>query len=165
VSENEIIIREIRPEDNSQIERVIKDCFPEWDIPRIGTAFEDPETEKMYESYQQEREVYFVVDKCGKILGGAGIKQLKDFKGNVCELQKMYFSAEIRGMGLGQKMMDTCLEAAKNFGFEICYLESASQLKSAIRLYEKTGFEHRDKPLGNTGHYSCGVWMVKNLNS
>jgi len=164
VSEIKIIIREIRPEDNSQIGRVIKNCFPEWDIPRIGTAFEDPETKKMYEAYQQPREVYFVVERDGKILGGAGIKQLKNFEGNVCELQKMYFAAEIRGMGLGKKMMNTCLEAAKNFGYDLCYLESASQLKSAIHLYEKTGFKHRNSPLGNTGHYSCGVWMTKNLN-
>lgn len=164
MSENEIRIREIQPEDNSQIEQVIKDCFPEWDIPKTGTAFEDPETEKMYEAYQGEREVYFVIDKNGKILGGAGIKQLKDFEGNVCELQKMYFSPLVRGIGLGRRMMDKCLSAAIQFGYDLCYLESASQLKSAIRLYEKTGFKHRDEPLGNTGHYSCGIWMTKIIN-
>lgn len=117
----------------------------------------------MYESYQSEREVYFVVDKDGEVLGGGGIKQLKDFEGNICELQKMYFSPKVRGLGLGKQMIQRCLNAAKDLGYSTCYLESASQLKAAIHIYEQTGFDHLDGPLGNTGHYSCGVWMTKSL--
>ena len=163
VSSSNIIIREIQPEDNAQLEAVIKACFPEFNLPLVGTAYEDFETPRMYESYQGEREIYFVVDRDGEILGGGGIKQLKDFEGNICELQKMYFSPKVRGLGLGKKMIETCIQAAKGFGYEICYLESASQLKAAIHIYETTGFQHLDGPLGNTGHYSCGVWMTKQL--
>jgi putative acetyltransferase len=43
------------------------------------------------------------------------------------------------------------------------YLESFPDMKEAIRLYEQNGFRYLDKPLGNTGHYACNVWMVKNL--
>ena len=163
MSENNIIIREIQAEDNLQIEAVIKGCFPEFKIPLKGTAFEDVETPLMFESYQGDKSVYFVVAKGSEILGGAGIKQLNNFDGNVCELQKMYFSSKVRGKGFGKKMFETCLQAAKKFGYETCYLESASQLKAAIHIYEEFGFEHRTEPLGNTGHYSCGVWMTKTL--
>ena len=52
---------------------------------------------------------------------------------------------------------------AKKLGYKQCYLESASQLKAAIHIYESYGFKHLDAPLGNTGHYSCGVWMIKDL--
>ncbi|MEM6515416.1 MAG: GNAT family N-acetyltransferase [Bacteroidota bacterium] len=163
MSELNIVIREIEQRDNVQIEKVIKDCFPEWGIPMVGTAYEDPETSNMFEAYQNNREVYYVVDNGDEVLGGAGIKKLLDFEGNVCELQKMYFAPKARGLGLGQKMLDKCLEAAKGFGFKTCYLESASQLKSAIKLYEKIGFQYLDEPMGNTGHYSCGIWMTKAL--
>ncbi|WP_460219211.1 GNAT family N-acetyltransferase [Psychroserpens sp. MEBiC05023] len=163
VSTNNIIIREIQPEDNPQIEAIIKACFPEFKIPLKGTAYEDAETPFMYESYQGEREVYYVVVKDQEVLGGGGVKPLKNYDGNVCELQKMYFSPKVRGKGFGKKMFTKCLEAAKDFGFETCYLESASQLKAAIHIYEQFGFEHRNEPLGNTGHYSCGVWMTKAL--
>lgn len=163
MSKDNIVIREIRPEDNPQIEAVIKGCFPEFDIPLKGTAYEDSETPFMYEAYQGEKEVYYVVASKHEVLGGAGIKQLKDHDGNVCELQKMYFSPKVRGKGFGKKIFETCLKAAKAFGFEICYLESASQLKAAIHIYEDFGFKHRTEPLGNTGHYSCGVWMTKTL--
>lgn len=163
MSQDHIIIREIQPEDNPKIEAVIKGCFPEFNIPLKGTAFEDAETPLMYESYQDDKAVYFVLAAGDEILGGAGIKQLNNFEGNVCELQKMYFSSKVRGKGFGKKMFETCLQAAKNFGYETCYLESASQLKAAIHIYEEFGFEHRTEPLGGTGHYSCGVWMTKTL--
>ncbi len=163
MSKDNIVIREIRPEDNPQIEAVIKGCFPEFKIPLKGTAYEDAETPFMYESYQGDREVYYVLANDAEVFGGAGIKQLKDFDGNVCELQKMYFLPKIRGKGFGKKIFEKCLKAAKDFGFETCYLESASQLKAAIHIYENFGFKHRTEPLGNTGHYSCGVWMTKAL--
>lgn len=158
-----IQIREIRPEDNAQIEAVIKGCFPEFDIPLKGTAFEDPETARMYESYQGDDEVYFVAANDNEVFGGVGIKHLRDFKGEICELQKMYFSPKLRGLGYGKKMFAKCLKAAKKLGYETCYLESASQLKAAIHIYESFGFEHLEGPLGNTGHYSCGVWMIKKI--
>ena len=163
MSDKNIVIREIRPEDNAQIESVIKGCFPEFKIPLEGTAYVDPETRMMYDSYQGEREVYFVVASGSDILGGGGIKPLEGVDGNICELQKMYFSPKVRGKGFGKKMFETCLKAAENFGYETCYLESASQLKAAIHIYEQFGFKHRTEPLGNTGHYSCGIWMEKKL--
>lgn len=158
-----IVIRKIKPEDNTQLEAVIRACFHEFKIPLKGTAYEDPETRQMYESYQNDNEVYFVLDKDGDILGGAGVKPLKDFDSNICELQKMYFSPNARGLGFGRKMFETCLNAAKDFGYKKCYLESAPQLKAAIHIYKSYGFKHLQSPLGNTGHSSCSIWMIKNL--
>lgn len=163
MSQESIVIREIRAEDDAQLEQVIKNCFPEFQIPLKGTAYEDAETPKMFESYQGEKEVYYVVVKGDLVLGGAGIKKLKNFDGNVCELQKMYFSPEVRGRGFGKRLIIQCLEAASAFGYDQCYLESASQLEAAIHIYEQAGFESRSEPLGNTGHFSCGIWMLKDL--
>jgi len=160
---NTFLIRKIKPEDNTAIEKVIKDIFPEFNMPMVGTAYEDKETPRMFESYQGEKEVYYIIEENGTVVGGGGIKPLRDFETEVCELQKMYFSPTIRGKGLGKKMFNKCMQAAKDFGYKKCYLESASQLKSAIHIYENNGFIHLDKPLGNTGHYSCGVWMIKDL--
>lgn len=163
MSIDRIQIREIRREDNAPLEAVIKSCFPEFNIPLKGTAFEDPETARMFESYQGDGDVYYVIANDEEVLGGGGVKHLKDFNGNICELQKMYFSPKIRGLGFGKKLFAKCLDAAKKIGYETCYIETASQLKAAIHIYESFGFEHLDAPLGNTGHYSCGVWMKKQL--
>ena len=163
MSKGNIVIREIKKEDNAQMEQIIKACFHEFDIPLTGTAYEDVETTQMFESYQKENEIYFVIDNNGEVVGGAGIKHLKDFDTDICELQKMYYSPEIRGKGFGKLMFEKCLKAAKGLGYKKCYLETASQLKAAIHIYETYGFQHLDGPLGNTGHYSCGVWMLKEL--
>ena len=158
-----MVIREIQPSDNEAIEQIIKAIFHEFDLPLIGTAYEDEETPRMFESYQNENEVYFVLEEDGKVMGGGGIKPLRNFDEDVCELQKMYFSPFVRGKGYGKLMFEKCLGAAKELGYKRCYLESASVLKVAIHIYENKGFEHLDEPLGNTGHYSCGVWMIKDL--
>ena len=160
---NTFLIRKIKPEDNTAIEKVIKDIFSEFNMPMVGTAYEDKETPRMFESYQGEKEVYYIIEENGTVVGGGGIKPLRDFETEVCELQKMYYSPTIRGKGLGKKMFNKCMQAAKDLGYKKCYLESALQLKSAIHIYENNGFIHLDKPLGNTGHYSCGVWLIKDL--
>ena len=163
MSKDSIVIRKIEPNDNAQLEQVIRACFHEFNIPLEGTAYSDKETPKMFESYQNSNDVYFVIDSDGEILGGGGVKPLKDFEANVCEIQKMYFSPKVRGKGYGKLLFEKCMEAAKELGYKQCYLESAPQLKAAIHIYESFGFKHLEGPLGNTGHYSCGVWMIKDL--
>ena len=163
MSNNNIRIREIEQRDNAEIEAAIRGCFPEFGLPLVGTAYEDEETPRMFESYQNPNDIYYVVEFNGKVLGGGGVKPLKDYEADVCEIQKMYFAPELRGKGLGKKMLQKCLQAAKDMGYKQCYLESASQLKAAIHIYETFGFKHLEGPLGNTGHFSCGVWMIKDL--
>jgi putative acetyltransferase len=75
----------------------------------------------------------------------------------------MYFKKEARGKGLGKKMIQLCIDYAKNNDFQMCYIETMPNMLSAQKLYKSIGFEYIDKPLGNTGHSSCPVWMIKTL--
>jgi len=163
VSETNLDIREIQPKDNKHIEQIIRDCFYEYKLPLKGTAYEDPETQNMYESYQSNNDIYLVLVEDNKVIGGGGIKALRDFENSVCELQKLYFSPQARGKGLGRKLTEVLLEKARDFGYKTCYLESANVLKEAVHLYEKMDFKFIDGPLGNTGHHACGVFMTKTL--
>ena len=163
MSNNEFIIREIQQKDNAALAKIVRSVILEMGAPTIGTAYEDNATDQLFETYQKEKAIYFVLEHNQKVVGGAGIAQLDNFDGNVCELQKMYFLPEARGRGLGSKMIIDCLEKAKEFGFESCYLETLPYMKDAVKLYKKNGFRNLDKPMGNTCHYSCDVWMIKNL--
>lgn len=158
-----MFIRKIKPSDNLAIEQIIKSSLVEFGLPMVGTAYEDIETSTMYESYQGNREVYFVLEDQGNVVGGGGIKKLENANDTICELQKMYFAPKARGKGYGKRLFNKCMEAAKEFGFKQCYLESAASLETAIHIYEKNGFKHLDGPIGGTGHYSCGIWMLKQL--
>ncbi|HZH68830.1 MAG TPA: GNAT family N-acetyltransferase [Flavobacteriaceae bacterium] len=156
-------IRPISKYDNSQIAEVIRRVLLEFGVPKVGTAYADKSLDCMFETYDGSRKLYFVVVENGKITGGAGIQQLEDGEENICELQKMYFAPQSRGKGIGAKMMQICLEKAKSFGFEYCYLETMPYMENARKLYTKSGFESLEKPMGDTGHYSCNVWMLKKL--
>lgn len=163
MSKDLIVIREIRKEDDTKIAKVIRAVLTEMGVPKVGTAYADKALDEMTATYAKQKATYFVVDANGEIIGGAGIAPLDNFEGNVCELQKMYFLPQARGKGLGANMMDVCLKKAKSFGFEKCYLETLPYMKAATKLYAKSGFESLDGPLGDTGHYSCNVWMIKLL--
>ncbi|KGL62956.1 GNAT family N-acetyltransferase [Polaribacter sp. Hel1_85] len=163
MTNQDFIIREIKPEDNEQLAIVVREVILEMGAPKTGTAYEDKATDKMFENFDKPTSFYFVVEHKNKIVGGAGIAQLDNFKGTTCELQKMYFLPIARGKGLGSKLIKTCLEKAKTLGFENCYLETMPYMEAARALYKKNGFANLDKPMGNTGHYSCNVWMIKEL--
>jgi len=160
---SEIIIREIEARDNVAVANLIRDVLLELGAPKVGTAYEDKSLAILSEVYNKEKAVYFVIEIDGKVRGGAGISQLEKSNENICELQKMYFLPEARGKGLGARMISKCIETAKKLGYEKCYLETLPYMKSAVKLYQKSGFTVLDAPLGNTGHYNCSEWMIKEL--
>lgn len=157
------MIRPIQKSDNAAVARVIRNVLIDLGVPKVGTAYADAALDCMYETYDKQKATYFVVEENGQIIGGAGIAQLDNYDGNVCELQKMYYAPEARGRGIGTAMMKRCLETAKAFGFEQCYLETMPYMEAAQKLYQRTGFEYIDGPMGDTGHYSCPVHMLKDL--
>lgn len=156
-------IRPIQKADNQAVAIVIRSVLIDFNVPKVGTAYADVSLDCMFETYSIARSRYFVVEYNNKIIGGAGISHLINEKESICELQKMYFLPEARGLGLGVQMMELCLNEAKSFGFLQCYLETMPYMTDAQKLYKKFGFEYIDSPMGATGHTSCPVWMLKDL--
>ena len=56
------------------------------------------------------------------------------------------------------------LEKAKDFGYDNCYIETLPYMEAAVKLYKRNGFVNLDKPMGNTSHFNCDVWMLKEIN-
>ncbi len=158
-----MLIRLINESDNKPLAIILREVLIEMNIPKNGSAYEDPEIDDMYNSYKSSRSRYFVVEENDLILGGAGINPLRDGDLNVCELQKMYFHKSLRGRGIGDKMIELCLDFAIKSNFKKCYIETMPNMTNAQKLYLKKGFEYIDEPLGNTGHTACPVWMIKAL--
>jgi len=158
-----MLIREIQQKDNEQIAKVIRTVFHELDAPKVGTAYADPILDTLFEVYQENKTRYFVVENEGKVVGGCGIAPLENADESICELQKMYFAPEIRGTGYAELIIAKCLEFAREADFKQCYLETLSFMEAAQKLYKRIGFEEIDGPMGNTGHNSCEVWMLKKL--
>ncbi|MCF6213249.1 MAG: GNAT family N-acetyltransferase [Flavobacteriaceae bacterium] len=160
---NKIEIRPIKKEDNTVLAKVIRDVLTEFGANIKGTAFYDTETDSMFEAYQKEKSVYYVALVNGKIVGGGGISPIKNDKNDTCELVKMYLSTEARGLHIGKSIIIKCLAFAKNVAYKNCYLESFPSMTRAIAFYKKNGFKTLDKPISQSCHYSCSVWMLKSL--
>ncbi|NEV93091.1 GNAT family N-acetyltransferase [Psychroflexus sp. YR1-1] len=160
----EITIRPIQEKDNKEVAEMIRHVLVEKGAPKVGTAYEDKALDQLFETYHKERSEYFVLLEGDRILGSAGISPLDNGDPKVCELQKMYFDPSARGRGLGMQMMKTCLDFARAQEFQVCYIETLPSMKAAQKLYQKTGFDYISDRMGDTGHYSCTIFMKKELN-
>lgn len=157
------LLRPILPADNTAVARLIQDTMCEFACVGEGYSINDPEVANMYEAYKGDRSVFYVIEKQGEILGCGGIGPLEGGEKTTCELRKMYFRSELRGLGLGQRLLQTCLDDAKNLGYTICYLETVERMWHANKLYQKMGFQRLEQAMGATGHGGCEVFYAKEL--
>ena len=157
-------IRAISPHDDTRVAWIIRTVMPEYGAVGDGFAINDPEVDWMSKAYNAPRCAYFVVELEGQVLGGGGIAPLQGASNaRICELRKMYFLPALRGLGAGRALLDTCLDKAREFGFELCYLETLSGMDRAMALYQAAGFRSLDKPIGDTGHTGCNRYFTKSL--
>jgi len=156
-------LRKTLPSDNEQIANIIRTVLIEFGGNKPGTAFSDYDTDHIFEAYQKQGQIYYVVELDGKLIGGCGIKQLESDNIEICELQKLYILSSARGLGIGKLLVEKCLDFAKENAYKKCYLETFPNMHAAISLYQKYGFRLLDAPTGNTGHCGCDVWMMKDL--
>lgn len=158
-------IRPIEQGDNPMVAQLIRAVMPEFGASGPGFAIHDPEVDAMCGAYSIPRAKYFVIVKNGKVFGAGGFAPLKGEEQDTCEVRKMYFYPELRGLGFGRKLLDRILAEAKLEGFKTCYLETFGTMTDAHRLYEKAGFQRISKAMGCTGHHACDIWYQKSLNS
>ena len=157
------LIRPIEPHDDAAIAAIIRAVMPEFGADGPGFAIHDTEVSAMCAAYAQPRCSYFVVERDGVVVGGGGVAPLADGEPDVCELRKMYFLPEARGIGAGTAMMQHCLAAAREHGFRRCYLETLTGMDAAQALYRRSGFAPICAPMGGTGHHGCDRWFIREL--
>ncbi len=158
-----VTIRPIQPSDNPIIAKIIRDTLTEFGANHPGTVYYDPTTDALFELFQKERSAYNIAEADGRIVGGGGIYPTDGLPADTCELVKMYLLPEARGTGLGSQLITKCLEQAKENGFSNVYLETMNELKAALKVYARMGFTYLDGPMGNSGHFGCPLWMIKEL--
>ena len=155
-------IRPAERRDDAAIAAIIRAVMPEFGADGPGFAIHDAEVDSMHAAYSGSGRAYFVVDLDGTVCGGGGIAPL-DGEPGVCELRKMYFLPALRGRGAGAALMRRCLDAARAQGYRRCYLETLTGMDAAQKLYEKSGFMRIAAAMGNTGHFSCNRFFIRDL--
>jgi putative acetyltransferase len=159
----DIQIRPIQPSDNKELAAIVRSTLAEFGANRPGTVYFDPTTDALFEIFQVPRSIYYVVEMEGVLAGGAGVFPSEGLPDDTGELVKMYLLPQARGKGIGKILIEKCLQFAKDAGYKKVYLETLPELKKAIQVYEKFDFKYLSGPLGNTGHFGCDIWMVREL--
>jgi len=157
------LIRPIAPQDNAAVAAVIRRVMPEFGADGPGFAIHDSEVDDMSGAYARPGCAYFVIEYQGSVAGGGGIAPLHADEPGICELRKMYFLPELRGKGAGDALISQCLEYARRLGYRQCYLETLTGMDAAQKLYEKHGFARIPAALGNTGHFGCNRFYLREL--
>ncbi len=145
---NNIKIRLITAADNPAIAEIIRTNLKKFNLDIPGTAYFDPELDclsKYYSVMPKKRAYYIAEDDNKQIIGGVGVAEFENIDCCV-EIQKLYLTDAAKGKGLGRMLMQTAENFAKDMDYKRLYLETHSDLKAAVRLYEKLGFKEIDRP-------------------
>ena len=158
-----ITIRALEEQDNQPLADLIRKVFREFKIDRPGTVYTDPTTDRLYQLFQTPGSAYLVAEENGEIIGGCGVYPTDGLPEGYAELVKFYLAAETRGKGIGLQLLDRSIALAQEIGYTHLYLESFPELAKAVSMYTKAGFKPVPQALGNSGHFACNIWMVKDL--
>jgi putative acetyltransferase len=158
-----LTIRPIQPEDNAQIAKVIRGALEDFNANKPGTVYFDPTTDDLFTLFQTPNSAYYIALLNDEIVGGCGIYPTENLPNGYAELVKIYLHQTARGKGIGKELMLKCFEKAKELNYQNLYLESMPELAIAVGMYQKLDFKAIDKSLGNSGHFGCNIWMVKEL--
>jgi len=160
---NAVTYRNIERKDNKELADLIRTVFREFRIDRPGTVYFDPTTDNLFELFRARGSVYWIAEENFTIAGGCGIYPTPGLPDGCAELVKFYLLSQWRGKGIGRTLMEKCFESAKEQEYKQLYLESLPELSRAVSMYVKSGFRHIPHALGNSGHFGCNIWMVKDL--
>jgi putative acetyltransferase len=159
----EIVFRKIEQKDNKELAEVIRKVFREFKIDKPGTVYFDPTTDNLFGLFNISGCEYWIAEEDGIIVGGCGVYPTPGLPEGCAELVKLYLSSAHRGHGIGWSLMEKTFDSARKLGYSQLYLESLPELKKALSLYERAGFKYLPSAMGNSGHFGCNIWMLKEL--
>lgn len=113
------------------------------------------------DEYDQSGVLLFGAWKNAELVGIAGLKSLSEDHG---ELKSMHVIEQVRGAGVGSRLIDTVIKEASKRGLGRLSLETGSRDASAAarQLYEKLGFDYCP-PFGDYTEDPECVFMTKQL--
>jgi len=129
-------IRNYSPGDEMKVFGIVKAVLAGYGLD-TNPEETDADLRDIQASYLSSGGAFRILECDGRIVGSCGLYPTTR---QSCELRKMYLLPELKGRGLGKKMIDDTFAVAKDLGFLEITLETNSCLKEALGLYRKYGF-------------------------
>ena len=108
-----------------------------WEVGDCGCSDRDAVEVEKY--YWQSGGEFWVVERAGEIVGTGGYLPI-DRGEKAVEIRKMYLLPAARGQGLGRYLLGELEQAAAAKGFGEVWVETATVLAEAVKLYERNGY-------------------------
>ena len=158
-----VSLRQFDKTDTLYIINLIRTVLNEFGGMKPGFELENVSADKLYDMYAAEGADFNVVMQDERLVGGGGFQHLAGGGANVCELQHMYLLSEVRGFGIGAKLLQKSLNSMKEKGYKLCYLQTLPNMDKAQDLYRKFGFKPVSPPMGDGFRTGSNYWMLKVL--
>jgi GNAT superfamily N-acetyltransferase len=82
----------------------------------------------------------FWLARCGNnIVGCIAVRRMDVLQ--AAEIKRMYVRPEARGQGVAQELLEAAERFALAAGFQWIYLDTADDMKTAARFYQRNGFQ------------------------
>jgi N-acetylglutamate synthase-like GNAT family acetyltransferase len=85
-----------------------------------------------------EHERLWLVEANGTVKGCIAIVRFSEAE---AQLRWFLLHPDLRGMGIGKRLVQDAVAFAKNTGYQCCHLWTTGELKAAGHLYRSVGFE------------------------
>lgn len=134
---DDVTIRSATNHDKDDIIALVFSVLSEFNLP-CDPESKDADLYDVESNYIQPGGLFEVLeDHQGNLIGTVGLCPIDD---ETCELRKMYFVPEVRGLGLGRHILERMIANARQLGFTTMQLETVGVLKAAVHLYISAGF-------------------------
>jgi len=95
------------------------------------------EVQNPVSNYIQEGGMVFYANKSGECIGAVAVKKLNSTDYEFC---KLVVDEKARGLGLGKKLVQKCIDYVKEVNGKNLYLQSFHKLEIAVKMYIGMGF-------------------------
>lgn len=156
--------RRITAADDEAIAGIVRANLKAMHLDVPGTVYFDPELDHLsafYNSDTAKRCYYIALDENDNVIGGIGLAEFNGID-DCAEMQKLYLDDSAKGKGYSRELVALIEDRAVKAGYKYLYLETHSNLKVAMALYEKLGFKQIERPV-SVVHGTMDHFYLKEL--
>lgn len=135
----DFLIRDWVPGDRAAAAAIIGSVLAEYGL-RWEPTGADQDVLKIETFYHSRGGEFWVVEQHGRLVGTAAYYPIQRGR-NAVEIRKMYLLPDSRGLGLGRFLLHQLEGTIAARGFDEIWIETASILQKAVKLYENSGYQ------------------------
>ncbi len=135
-----MIIRDTQPHDAAQVAELVDQVAQERRFLAITTGFSEDDTRAFISHLQLKGGVHIIAEQEGRIVGWCDIAPLSQEGMTHIGRLGLGVRLDCRGVGVGEQLLAEAIERAFSIGLIRIELEVFATNRTAIRLYERSGF-------------------------